>query len=237
MSLPTWGDLASSYCTEQRPLNPFYEDMSTRRYNYGNGDDTSSCRMIFLKGVLEEQRNKTLVRTGRFIWCKSLKYEGATPRGYRQLSFTVDNGHKRFYISEKNILCLPSKTFINNNLYFRQKGATFNAFASAFSYKGALKLMAIENKCPVEDLMERIRSDNPYKPGTLVAARQGYFYPETLTTSRATLLYGKEHPYGIIVGSSFNGGGDTGREFYRVKFGATTYERVHPVQMEIINEV
>ena len=28
-----------------------------------------------------------------------------------------------------------------------------------------------------------------------------------------------------------------GREFYRVRFGDTTYERVHPVQLEIINEV
>ena len=45
------------------------------------------------------------------------------------------------------------------------------------------------------------------------------------------------HPYGIILAPSFNNTDYSGREFYRVRFGGTTYEKVHPVQMEIINEV
>ena len=47
----------------------------------------------------------------------------------------------------------------------------------------------------------------------------------------------QEHPCGIILGPSRNDNEYVSREFYRVRFGGTTYEKVHPVQMEIINEV
>ena len=47
----------------------------------------------------------------------------------------------------------------------------------------------------------------------------------------------QQHPCGIVLGRSFDRDDYMGREFYRVRFGDTTYERVHPVEMEIINEV
>ena len=107
--------------------------------------------------------------------------------------------------------------------------------------------MMLKNSDYDRDEFENLlRKENPLKAGTLVAPRLGYFYPE----QPASLLQGgggsymnnkpdsdEEHPCGIILGSSLVNDEYSGREFYRVRFGGTTYERVHPVQLEIINEV
>jgi len=241
--LPTWADLFNYHCTsrwykvnEESFTNPLYEEMSTHRYNYASSSDMASCRLIFLKGVLEDTANKTLVRNGRFIWCRNLKYEGRPSGGLRQVSFTVDKGQKRFVVDENNVLCLPSKTFINNNRYFRNKETTFKAFASVFAYKSTLAMMLKNSELTREDFMKKVSEENPHRPGTLVGPRQGYFYPDAGSVPPSG-EWDKEHPCGIIIGTSFGHGDYSGREFYRVKFAGTIYERVHPIQLEIINEV
>ena len=250
MKLPTWGELWDHHCTARNvriqaseyALNPFYEDMATRRYNYAASIDRSSFRLVFLKNVLKKPENKTLVRNGRFIWCKDMNYEGRDDAGLRQVSFTVDKGRKRFLVSENNLLCIPAKTFINNNGYIKMKEKTFSAFSSVFSYKNTLNVMYKNSGLDRDEFHELISGDSPYKPGTLVSPRLGYFYPQRSDLMRSDPSRVKnrvdvEHPYGIIIGESFDNSDYSGREFYRVKFGETTYERVHPVQMEVINEV
>ena len=82
-----------------------------------------------------------------------------------------------------------------------------------------------------------VEAASPFKPGSLVAPRLGYFYPD-FNASSFHDRWDDQHPYGIILGPSFDSIDTTvGREFYRVRFGNTTYERVHPVQLEMINEV
>jgi hypothetical protein len=247
VKLPTWGELHDYHCTiktvdntrfDDTPYgtrttkpNPFYEDMASRRYNYASASDSSAFRLVFLKDVLRNPDNKTLIRKGRFIWCKNIKYEGRNKEGLRQISFTVDRGKKRFFVSENNVLCVPSKTFINNNRFFRAKEKTFIAFSSVFSYSNTFNMMLRNSSLDRQDFQALIDRDNPYKPGTLVAPRLGYFYPQAPDVTRL------KPPYGIIIGHSFDNNDYSGREFYRVKFGETTYERVNPIQMEVINEV
>ena len=245
MTTPTWRALFDHHCSlkwtktgQDSVRNPFYEDMAARRYNYTPHKDVTACRLVFLKDVLKNPENKTLVRNGRFVWCRNLKYEGRHAHGLRQISFTVDKGQKRFVVREDNVVCIPSKTFINNNRYFRKKETTFKAFSSVFGYKNTMNMMFKNSDLDREDFVKRVNEENPHKPGTLVAARQGYFHPITngahLPPSEE---WDEEYPYGIIIGPSFDNNDYSGREFYRVKFGETTYERVHPIQLEIVNEV
>ena len=107
-----------------------------------------------------------------------------------------------------------------------------------FGYKNTMNMMLKGSGLERGDFVKRVSEDNPHKPGTLVAARRGYFHP---TTSAAGLPpseeWDEEYPYGIIIGPSLDNNDYSGREFYRVRFGGTIYERVHPIQLEIINEV
>tara|TARA_R100000808_G_C2149755_1_gene158264 strand:+ start:475 stop:1233 length:759 start_codon:yes stop_codon:yes gene_type:complete len=252
MSTPTWGDLDKYHCnaewvksrtngqvTSSVP-NPFYEQLASRRYNYSVSRDSSSCRLVFLKGVLKDPRNKTLRRSGRFIWCRNLRYEGADPStGLRKISFTVDKGKKRFTVLENEALCIPANTFINNNRFFKKRESTFRAFGTVFGYSNTRSMMYRSAKSEFpdrDDFFAKLQEDCPYKPGTLVRARQGYFYPDPHTRS-APYDKEEEYPYGIILAPSQGNSDYCGREFYRVRFGQTTYERVHPVEMEIVNEV
>lgn len=247
MQFPTWEDLQNYHCCHQyikqdmfkNERNPFYEEFAQRRFNYAASGDVDSCRMVFLKGVLGDDRNKTLVRGGRFLWCKNFKYEGRSPLGVRQLSFTVDKGQKRFVVSEHNALCLPSKVYVNGSRFVRPPHKTFIPFSSALHYPNTVRDMSHNMGIPLADLREVIRCDAPYKPGSLVFPRLGYFYPDPDKLSKMKKLsrLTDEHPCGIILGPSYIQGDSYGREFYRVRFGNTTYERVHPTQMEIINEV
>ena len=237
MTFPTWGNLIENYCSV-KSNNPNYEHFSTRRYNYAASIDSSSCRLIFLKDVLLNKENKTLRRKGRFIWCRKLRYEGTCSSGLRSISFVVDKGRKRFQVSENNILCLPSHICVNNNRFFRSKQKTFLPFSSVFSYDKSFNMMARAADSTAEEFSELIRRDNPYRPGTLVSPRLGYFHPDIDPKKiNKEISSSQEHPCGIILGPSRNDNEYVSREFYRVRFGGTTYEKVHPVQMEIVNEV
>jgi hypothetical protein len=242
MNLPTWGELTGFYCSKVNNgliQNHMFEQFSVRRYNYGVSHDKNVCRLVFLKDVLKNKANKTLRRGGRFIWCANLKYEGRNTEGFRQISFTVDKGKKRFLVAENNVLCVPSKIYVNNSRYFRSKVKTFTSFSSVFGYKNTLNMMAKADGLTLDEFEEKIKSDNPFKPGTLVSPRLGYFFPQ-IDPNKVDLEIkdDAQHPCGIILGRQFlDDHHYVGKEFYRVRFGDTTYERVHPVQMEVINEV
>jgi hypothetical protein len=45
------------------------------------------------------------------------------------------------------------------------------------------------------------------------------------------------HPVGVVLGRARNVSPHSGRELYRVSFAETIYEEVHPIQLEVINEV
>lgn len=238
MIFPTWGQLTDNFCSVERN-NPYYEEFAARRYNYAASNDRHSCRLIFLKDVVTNPSYKTLRRKGRFVWCRNLKYEGINSGGVREISFTVDKGQKRFHIGENNVLCLPSHICVSNHRYFKPKLKTFFPFSTVFSYKNSLNMMVKNSDYKnLEELLEAITKDNPYQPGTLVMPRRGYFYPELNPDKiNKEIVSHRQHPCGIILGPAINDNDYVVREFYRVRFGDTTYEKVHPVQMEIINEV
>ena len=243
MTHPSWGELRDYHCS-QRTLrldnrtvqNPYYEDMADRRYNYSAASDTSASRLVFLKGVLSNPTNKTLQRHGRFIWCRNVQYAGRSSSGLRQLSFTVDSGSKRFVVTEDNVVCVPSNAFINNSRYFRESRKTFLGFASVFSYTKSIASMAKNMKMPQSSLRELLDEESPFKPGALVSPRLGYFFPEILA-GNAVPEWNTPHPCGLILGPSVDSRNYMGRELYRVRFGATTYENVNVAQMEILNEI
>jgi len=242
MDQPTWEDLRNYHCsqlsvsigdgTQGRIANPHYEYLAGRRYNYSPHDDRGSCRLVFLRPVLENPNHNTLVRRGRFIWCKNFIYEGVGSDGMRHLSFTVDSGRKRFAVSESNVLCLPSKTFVSNNRYFKMKEKTFVGFSSVFAYPQAMDLMTAGSSLRGPELHRQIADADPYKPGVLVRPRLGYFYPSHRTAGSPTDVY----PYGLVLGPSRSNDELVGRYCYRVRFGSTTYERVHPIEMEIVQK-
>ncbi|OUU64470.1 MAG: hypothetical protein CBC24_07155 [Candidatus Pelagibacter sp. TMED64] len=248
MNLPTYEQLINQHCSverihrlDQNPYsrgedNPQYEPFAKRRYNYSASSDVLAIRLVFLKDVLKDPSNKTLTRNGRFIWCKNLSYEGRDPNGFRQISFTIDSGNKRFTVSENNVLCLPAKTSVINNKLFRSKSKTLLSFSTVFSYKHTFNMMLKNSSLDREEFSDLVSDHSPFKAGALVAPRLGYFFPER--NVRAPERLDSEHPFGIILGPSLlSDHQDLGREFYRVRFGSTTYERVHPAEMEIINEV
>ena len=237
MSFPTWGQLFESFCSVKSG-NPYYEHFANRRYNFAASLDKKSCRIIFLKDVLKNKSNKTLCRNGRFIWCRNLRYEGRSSSGFRSISFTVDSGSKRFLVSENNMLCLPSQVCVSNNRFFNSKHKTFLPFSSVFSYKRSMDLLAKGHGETRQDFARTLQKDSPFQPGTLVAPRLGYFHPQLDPGKINKEIVGhREHPCGIILGPSLVENDYVAKEFYRVRFGKTTYERIHPVQMEIINEV
>jgi hypothetical protein len=237
VTFSTWGDLIRDFCSIKRSTS-FYEDFATRRYNYAASNDHRSCRLIFLRDVLKDKQNKTLRRQGRFIWCRQLKYEGKNGDGFRSISFTVDKGHKRFYVGENNMLCLPSNICVQNNRFFKSKKKTFLPFSTVFSYKNSLNMMIKNGEHDEKQLLSVLEGDNPYRPGTLVAPRHGYFFPDIDPKKLdKEISSDQSHPCGIILGPSLLENKYVDREFYRVRFGNTTYERVHPVQMEIVNEI
>jgi hypothetical protein len=235
MIFSTWEELETSYCSNRKD-NPYHEEFAVRRYNPSPQSDHAAFRLVFLKKVLKDPRNKTLHRKGRFIWCKNINYEGLSDDGFRQISFTVDKGQKKFIVAENNVLSVPAKVYVHNNRYFRSKEKTFYPFSTVFGYKNTRNMMARNANYDKDEFHDLILSDSPYKPGTLVAPRRGYFYPIRDPQQKHNNSSNDEHPCGIILGRSLVDD-YMGREFYRVRFGATTYERVHPIQLEIVNEV
>ena len=239
MKFPTWSVLMEQYCSNKNANNPNHEEFAQRRYNYGSSTDPMACRLVFLKDVANDPFNRTLRRNGRFIWCRNLRYEGVGEGGYRTISFTVDGGSKRFTVSEKNILSVPDQVCVTNSRYFWSQEKTFLPFSTVFSYRNALKIMAKADNCDVVSLKERLKNDSPYKPGRLVIPRIGYFYPRVPANKRGSTdldnrTLDKEHPCGIILSPALLNNDYVSKEFYTVRFGDTTYEKIHPVQMEIV---
>ena len=243
MSLSTWTELVEHYCSIRNMVNsdnryvqnPFFESLAGRRYNYSPTPDLDQFRFVFLKDVLSDSTNATLRRNGRFIWCSDLLYEGKGCDNLRYLSFVVDNGTKRFSVGENNILCIPSNNYVNNNRYFRTKDKTFAPFSSPFGYDNVIKSLSRNHHQSQEELCALLENDRPFQRGSLVSPRKGYFYPNINEAQPSSL--GSPHPYGLVLGPSFHNNLESGRDFYRVRFGNTTYERVHPIQMELIHEV
>jgi len=98
-------------------------------------------------------------------------------------------------------------------------------------------MFARRRQCSIEEMSDLVRKDSPYRPGTLVIPRLGYFYPVVELRENHPGSRHNAHPCGLVLGPALDNNSDGGREFYRVRFGETTYERVHPVQMEVVNEV
>jgi len=108
-----------------------------------------------------------------------------------------------------------------------------------FSYRNALKMMAKADNSDTISLKERLKHDNPYGPGTLVIPRVGYFYPRVSPRKHRSPEFHRrdleiEHPCGIILGPSLLDNDYVSKEFYTVRFGDTTYDKIHPVQLEIV---
>jgi hypothetical protein len=165
-----------------------------------------------------------------------LQYEGLLGTSSRHVSFTVDSGQKRFCVGEHQILCVPSKCFIGNSHYMRAKDKIFHSFTSVFDYSRSVAAMAKAIGMPEDDFCKMLEHDNLFKPGALVSPRLGYFYPQHSTVPES-YSPSEPHPYGLLLGRTIGQSDYFRREFYRVRFGATTYERVHPLEMEIINEI
>ena len=293
MKSHTWYDLADHFCAREQSLisggsNPNFERLAARRYNYAKGSSPGSVRAVFLKSVAENKTNKTLLRNGRFIWCNNLRYEGKDEGGYRQVSFRIGKGNKRFHVSERSMLILPNNIYINNNSFFRKYNQIFSSFSSVFDYREGAKIMRRNSSEPlggVEEYLSFLSTESPFKPGTLVQPRKGLFFPDLgvfqgkinelskaycdehflshrhqelvaylsgrdyITTNKKLSQLFQDfqawcdsepaavHPVGVILGRSRNISPHSGRELYRVSFAETIYERVHPIQLEVINEV
>ena len=288
-------DLADHFCAREKSLldkgdNKYFERLAARRYNYATKNIIGSLRLVFLKGVTENKNNKTLFRDGRFIWVKNIKYEGRDAEGYRNVSFTISNGNKRFIVSERYMLAIPNNIYINNNSFFKKYNRIFVSFSSLFNCREAAKMMKRNDDNNWEDIdcfMEHLKSESPFRPGTLVRPRRGLFFPklsnlqqkmEDLTTDFCSssglwqhskrlnqYLAGRPHTYtsqdselmsiverfnewcegkpeaihpvGVVLGPARGISPHSGRELYRVSFAETIYEELHPIQLEIINEV
>ena len=46
-----------------------------------------------------------------------------------------------------------------------------------------------------------------------------------------------DHPVGVVIGRSRSTSPYSNKELYRVSFADTIYEDIHPIQMEVLNEV
>lgn len=295
MTQHTWYDLGDHFCAREESLldggpNTHFERFAARRYNYAHSHASGQVRLVFLQRVAENPANKTLFRNGRFVWCKSLRYEGTNDRGYRQVSFTLKKGRKVFKVSEEDVLALPSNIFINNNSFFRKYNKVISSFSSVFEYREAVKIMrnnTAQRHHSLEDYVGFLASQSPFQPGALVSPRRGLFFPKVdkfkQKMDELALVYCSEkgitkhsqelanyltgpvrahtppaedlvsiftdfnewstthhdaiHPVGVVLGRARNVSPHSGRELYRVSFGDTIYEEIHPIQLEIINEV
>lgn len=96
-------------------------------------------------------------------------------------------------------------------------------------------MMAKNRGLDLNEFSDLLQKENPYRPGTLVKPRLGYFQPEIdIERINKEGLLLQQHPCGIILGRSYGQNDYVQKEFYRVRFGKTTYEKIHPVQMEIV---
>lgn len=293
MATKAWYDLADHFCAREKSLldggdNQYFERLAARRYNYAKKATPGAVRLVFLQSAGEDSTNKTLLRNGRFVWCKNLRYEGINKESLRKLSFTIGKGKKRFVVTEKDVLVIPGNIFINNNSFFRNYNKVFSSFSSVFKCRECLKIMKRSDEyhwSSLDEFAEYIASYTPYRPGTLVQPRMGFFIPKIdklkekiselsglycdasalnskrgdlisylsgrdyITTDKALLdlFHGfrdwceeeplAKHPVGIVLGRSRNISPHSGRELYRVSFAETIYEQVHPIQLEVLNEV
>jgi hypothetical protein len=190
-------------CYSDGMVNESWEEISHRRYNYSSSDDVHAVRLLFPKIILEEHPHyKTLVRKGRAIWCYGLKYEGVSAKGYRQVSFHLKGGQKRFLVEERYALCVPSKASVIPRPW-RSNSEVFKPFGALFAYESALQLMYTHTTAAIpsyNEFIEQVKADCPFKPGVLVRPRLGYFYPrldrqEQLIELADTYLQSRSHSF------------------------------------------
>ena len=186
MTTKTWYDLADHFCTREKSLldggdNQYFERLAARRYNYAKKSTPGAVRLVFLQSAGADSTNKTLLRNGRFVWCKNLRYEGINKDSLRKLSFTIGKGKKRFVVTEEDVLVIPGNIFINNNSFFRNYSKVFSSFPSVFNCRECLKIMRRSDEYDwgsLDEFAEYIASYTPFRPGTLVQPRLGLFIPK-----------------------------------------------------------
>ena len=191
MSLPTWHDLADSFCSRETSLlqcgeNEHFERLAVRRYNYVT-PRPGQAKLVFLKSAsIHNPENATLVRDGKYVWCEGFSYEGKTETGHRQLSFNAPGVRKaRFTVSERDVLTIPNHAHVSNNAWFRRKyNKLFIPFRSVFSNESVIQGIADSEGIDSQTAYRRFMIDeSPYVPGTLVAPRHGLFYPDLVQAS------------------------------------------------------
>ena len=160
--------------------NEHFEELSRRRYNYSPATDRKRVRLVFPKQILSRHPHyKTLVRKGRALWCFDLKYAGVSPAGYRQFSFHLKGGKKRFTVEERDALCIPVHCSVIP-VPWRPDHKVFTPFGTVFGYEQALQLM-FRNRDDLglsyNDFLALLDAASPFKPGALVRPRLRYYYP------------------------------------------------------------
>ena len=175
--------------------NENYDVVSRRRYNYSPATEENKLRLVFPKNILKRYPTyKTLVREGRAIWCYNIKYEGVGTSQYRQFSFNLKGGKKRFVVEERDALCIPAHCSVIPAPW-RPDHKVFTPFGTLFGYDQAMRLMFRSRSnlsLSYEDFVAEIDALSPFKPGALVRPRTPYYYPRL---DRTQVLLGLADKY------------------------------------------
>jgi len=221
--------------------NPFYEPFTRNRFNPSKITDGAVVRIVFLNSLVRDHGRayRALVKSGRPVWCADLRYAGLGEDGQRRFSFRLAKRKKRFVVSEKHALLIPTRAYIRpawpNSLHLND-GALFK-MGTVFAYPPAIAAM-YANRSPVESSLslaefeENIRQDHPLTPGSLVSPRLGLFRMTALLSGEDP---NAEYPYGLILRRENETYSELfGRELFMVRFGQQIQRNVHIAELELI---
>lgn len=241
---PSWQEMRthlSCYQDVNGRKNPFYEPFTRNRFNPSKVTDGEIVRIVFLNSLTRDHgpAYRALVKSGRPVWCTDLRYDGVDNSAQRQFSFRLTKGKKRFVVSEKYALLIPSRSYIHpawpNSLHLND-GMLFK-MGTVFAYPPAVRAMYLASTARKEGTSligfeEQIRSDHPLVPGSLVSPRIGMF--------RLThLLHGEDpdaaFPYGLVLRREKETYSELfGRELFMIRFGQQIQRNVHIAELEPI---